>query len=99
MRERERSVCVCVRERERSVCVCVWCRFEEYLAAKWPSEKRFGLEGCEVMIPAMKEIIDNSTVRGVESYVIGMPHRLITLYVIIFTTSGFKGYIHTYENV
>ncbi|CAI8017570.1 2-oxoglutarate dehydrogenase, mitochondrial [Geodia barretti] len=50
-------------------------RFEEYLAAKWPSEKRFGLEGCEVMIPAMKEIIDHSTVRGVESYVIGMPHR------------------------
>ena len=27
------------------------------------------------MIPAMKEIIDHSTVRGVESYVIGMPHR------------------------
>lgn len=50
-------------------------RFEEYLAAKWPSEKRFGLEGCEVMIPAMKEIIDHSTARGVESYVIGMPHR------------------------
>ena len=23
-------------------------RFEEYLAKKWPSEKRFGLEGCEV---------------------------------------------------
>ena len=23
-------------------------RFEEFLAKKWPSEKRFGLEGCEV---------------------------------------------------
>ena len=53
---------------------CVY-RFEEYLAAKWPSEKRFGLEGCEVLIPAMKKIIDLSTYVGVESYVIGMPHR------------------------
>ena len=23
-------------------------RFEEFLAKKWVSEKRFGLEGCEV---------------------------------------------------
>lgn len=36
-------------------------RFEEFLAKKWPSEKRFGLEGCEVLIPAMKEIIDCSS--------------------------------------
>lgn len=26
----------------------MYCRFEEFLKAKWPSEKRFGLEGCEV---------------------------------------------------
>ena len=25
-------------------------RFEEFLAKKWPSEKRFGLEGCEVCL-------------------------------------------------
>ena len=31
--------------------------FENFLAKKWPSEKRFGLEGCEVMIPALKQII------------------------------------------
>ena len=34
------------------ICVCVYCvyclRFEEFLKVKWPSEKRFGLEGCEV---------------------------------------------------
>src|SRR5699024_9933152 len=35
-------------------------KFEEFLAKKWSSEKRFGLEGCEVLIPAMKEVIDNS---------------------------------------
>ncbi|CDS37066.1 2 oxoglutarate dehydrogenase [Echinococcus multilocularis] len=51
------------------------CKFEEYLAKKWSSEKRFGVEGCEVLIPAMKTIIDESVERGVESFVIGMPHR------------------------
>lgn len=50
-------------------------RFEEYLAKKWPSEKRFGLEGCEVLIPAMKQIIDIANSRGVDNFVIGMPHR------------------------
>ena len=51
------------------------CKFEEYLAKKWSSEKRFGVEGCEVLIPAMKTVIDESVERGVESFVIGMPHR------------------------
>lgn len=50
-------------------------KFEEFLAKKWVSEKRFGLEGCEVLIPAMKAIIDRSSDIGVESFVIGMPHR------------------------
>lgn len=50
-------------------------KFEEFLAKKWSSEKRFGLEGCEVLIPAMKHIIDISSENGVESFVIGMPHR------------------------
>ena len=30
--------------------VAVLCRFEEFLKLKWPSEKRFGLEGCEVSV-------------------------------------------------
>ena len=50
-------------------------RFEEFLKLKWPSEKRFGLEGCEVLIPAMKQIIDLSSTYGVQSFIIGMPHR------------------------
>lgn len=49
--------------------------FEAFLAKKWSSEKRFGLEGCEILIPAMKLIIDRSTELGVESIVMGMPHR------------------------
>ncbi|UYV61494.1 OGDHL [Cordylochernes scorpioides] len=50
-------------------------KFEEFLAKKWVSEKRFGLEGCEVLIPAMKTIIDRSSEMGIESIVMGMPHR------------------------
>jgi len=49
--------------------------FEQFLAKKWSSEKRFGLEGCEVLIPAMKTVIDHSSEYGVESFVMGMPHR------------------------
>ncbi|XP_046616337.1 2-oxoglutarate dehydrogenase, mitochondrial isoform X2 [Neodiprion virginianus] len=49
--------------------------FEAFLAKKWSSEKRFGLEGCEILIPAMKQVIDKSTELGVESIVMGMPHR------------------------
>ncbi|KAM6956511.1 LOW QUALITY PROTEIN: 2-oxoglutarate dehydrogenase-like, mitochondrial [Aplochiton taeniatus] len=50
-------------------------RFEDFLARKWSSEKRFGLEGCEVLIPALKMIIDMSSAAGIESIVMGMPHR------------------------
>ncbi|XP_015787253.1 2-oxoglutarate dehydrogenase, mitochondrial [Tetranychus urticae] len=50
-------------------------KFEEFLAKKWVSEKRFGLEGIEVLIPAMKTIIDKSSELGVESFIMGMPHR------------------------
>lgn len=49
--------------------------FEGFLARKWTSEKRFGLEGCEILIPAMKAIIDKSSELGVESIIMGMPHR------------------------
>lgn len=49
--------------------------FEMYLAKKFTAEKRFGLEGCEVLIPALKHIIDISNNHGVQSVVLGMPHR------------------------
>ncbi|XP_073843847.1 2-oxoglutarate dehydrogenase-like, mitochondrial isoform X3 [Musca autumnalis] len=49
--------------------------FEGFLAKKYSSEKRFGLEGCEMLIPALKELIDASTELGVESVIMGMPHR------------------------
>lgn len=50
-------------------------KFEDFLAKKYPSEKRFGLEGCEVLIPAMKQCIDRCSALGVDTFIIGMPHR------------------------
>ncbi|CAO3575888.1 unnamed protein product [Absidia cylindrospora] len=49
--------------------------FERFVSSKYPSEKRFGLEGGETLIPGMKALIDRSVDLGVESIVIGMPHR------------------------
>lgn len=55
--------------------LCTVFRFENFLAKKWVAEKRFGLEGCEVLIPCIKEIIDVCSNNGVETFVIGLPHR------------------------
>ncbi|CAM8909347.1 unnamed protein product [Rhodiola kirilowii] len=49
--------------------------FEIFLAKKWTSAKRFGLEGGETLIPGMKEMFDRAADLGVESIVIGMSHR------------------------
>ena len=49
--------------------------FEAFLAQKYATAKRFGLEGCEVLVVGMKEIIDTATDEGVENVVMGMPHR------------------------
>ena len=42
---------------------------------RYNTTKRFGLEGCESLIPGMKAMIDTSSELGVEDIVIGMPHR------------------------
>ncbi|KAJ7855883.1 2-oxoglutarate dehydrogenase complex E1 component mitochondrial precursor [Mycena olivaceomarginata] len=49
--------------------------FEKFIASKYPNEKRFGLEGCEALIPGMKALIDRSVDHGVKHVTIGMPHR------------------------
>ena len=49
--------------------------FETFLATKFSAAKRFGLEGCETLIPGMKAVIDSSAEAGVESICLGMPHR------------------------
>jgi 2-oxoglutarate dehydrogenase E1 component len=50
-------------------------RFESFLNNKFSAAKRFGLEGCESLVPGMKALIDRAAELGTESIVIGMPHR------------------------
>ena len=40
-------------------------RFEEFLAKKWVSEKRFGLEGCEVMLLRNSSVLSVSLRLGI----------------------------------
>ena len=48
--------------------------FERFLNTKYKT-KRFGLDGCESLIPGLKALIDTASDLGVNSIVIGMPHR------------------------
>jgi 2-oxoglutarate dehydrogenase E1 component len=49
--------------------------FERFLAQKFNTAKRFGLEGAEALIPGLKAMVDRCTELGVNSVVFGMPHR------------------------
>lgn len=42
--------------------------FENYLAKKYTSVKRFGLEGCESFIPATLQCIDTCVEHGITKY-------------------------------
>jgi 2-oxoglutarate dehydrogenase E1 component len=63
-------------ERRRILDRLIWSSsFESFLSTKYPNDKRFGLEGCETLVPGMKALIDRSVDYGVKDIIIGMPHR------------------------
>ena len=49
--------------------------FAQFIANKFNTMKRFGLEGCESFIPGMKVAMDACVAGGCEKAIIGMPHR------------------------
>lgn len=49
--------------------------FSQFLATKFNTMKRFGLEGCESFVPGMKAAMDALVENGADKVVIGMPHR------------------------
>jgi 2-oxoglutarate dehydrogenase E1 component len=55
--------------------LCFADSFEKFLANKFNTAKRFGLEGGESCIPGMKALVDRGSELGVESFTFGMPHR------------------------
>ncbi|QOI11113.1 2-oxoglutarate dehydrogenase E1 component [Blochmannia endosymbiont of Colobopsis nipponica] len=48
---------------------------ECYLGIKFPAAKRFSLEGCDVLIPMLKEMIRQASIHGVKEILMGMAHR------------------------
>ena len=49
--------------------------FENFLHTKFVGQKRFSLEGCETLIPALDAIIETGAEHGIKEFVIGMSHR------------------------
>ena len=49
--------------------------FENFVHTKFVGQKRFSLEGCETLIPALDAIIEFGAEIGIKEYVIGMSHR------------------------
>eukprot|EP00550_Attheya_septentrionalis_P010414 CAMPEP_0198282872 /NCGR_PEP_ID=MMETSP1449-20131203/2604_1 /TAXON_ID=420275 /ORGANISM="Attheya septentrionalis, Strain CCMP2084" /LENGTH=1043 /DNA_ID=CAMNT_0043979289 /DNA_START=170 /DNA_END=3301 /DNA_ORIENTATION=+ len=55
--------------------LCFADTFETFLAHKFNTTKRFGLDGGEAIVPALKDAIDRASELGAHSFIIGMPHR------------------------
>ncbi|MEX2217308.1 MAG: 2-oxoglutarate dehydrogenase E1 component [Phycisphaerales bacterium] len=49
--------------------------FEKFLGKRYPSDKRFSLEGSESTIPLLNRLMERATELGVEEMVVGMAHR------------------------
>uniref|UniRef100_A0A7S2R3E7 2-oxoglutarate dehydrogenase, mitochondrial n=1 Tax=Eucampia antarctica TaxID=49252 RepID=A0A7S2R3E7_9STRA len=55
--------------------LCFADTFENFMAHKFNTTKRFGLNGGEAIVPALKDAIDRASELGAHSFIIGMPHR------------------------
>ncbi|KAF5342572.1 hypothetical protein D9611_001560 [Ephemerocybe angulata] len=49
--------------------------FDNFLQAKFPNLKRYGLEGGESMLPALDSLFGAAAQRGVRHTILAMPHR------------------------
>ena len=49
--------------------------FERFLHTKYPSTKRFSIEGGEALIPGLETLILEASNQGVDEIAFGMPHR------------------------
>lgn len=49
--------------------------FEQYIHKKFVGQKRFSVEGCEAVVPAMDYVVKKGAEMGIEEFVIGMAHR------------------------
>jgi len=50
-------------------------QFEKFLQLRYPSDKRFSLEGGETLIPVLERLMTAASEQGAEELMLGMPHR------------------------
>ena len=64
--------------------------FESFLAARFPSSKRFGLEGLDALAPGLLAAADELSLLGVKRLNVGTPHRgrLSLLAAVLRTPAG-----------
>jgi len=55
--------------------LCFADTFENFMANKFNTIKRFGLDGGEAVVPGLKVAVDRASELGAHSFIIGMPHR------------------------
>src|SRR5262249_1166149 len=49
--------------------------FERYLHTTFVGQKRFSIEGCDMLVPMLDSIIRNAAAAGTREIVMGMAHR------------------------
>lgn len=49
--------------------------FERFLSTKFQASKRFGIEGCESLIPGLFALIEHAAENGIKTIELGMSHR------------------------
>jgi len=49
--------------------------FEKFIHKKFVGQKRFSIEGAEILIPALNKLIERGAENGVKEYTIAMAHR------------------------
>ena len=64
--------------------------FESFLASRFPSSKRFGLEGLDALAPGLLAAADELSLLGVKRLNVGTPHRgrLSLLAAVLRTPAG-----------
>jgi 2-oxoglutarate dehydrogenase E1 component len=49
--------------------------FEQFLQVRYPTAKRFSLEGADALVPILHTLVEEAGALGVEEMVLGMAHR------------------------